>query len=281
MNIRNAEDFHVVILVENKINYMDNSITFLGTGGGRFVILSQRRYSGGIWLDIGQKIILDPGPGSLIRALQYGKRCDKLDAVLVSHKHLDHYNDAEIMIESMTGGMKKKQGKLVISEPALEYISDYHRSMVDVIAPKNYERFKINELEIQAIPTYNHFEGIGFKFFTTDGIITYTSDTGFSEDLIKNYKDSKILILNVIFPGEKESDAHLNTNDAIKIVKEAKPEVAIIQHFGMRMLNAVPELEAKKIEKESGIRTIAVRDGMTINIEKLTSEESDKQMKLL
>ncbi len=258
-----------------------NSLTFLGTGGGRFVILSQRRYSGGIWLDIGQRIILDPGPGSLIRALQYGKRCDKLDAVFVSHKHLDHYNDAEIMMEAMTAGMKKKHGTLVISGPALEYISEYHRSMADIITPKNNEKFKINELEIQAIPTYNHFEGIGFKFFTSDGIITYTSDTGFHEDLIGNYKNSKILILNVIFPTGKSSDAHLNTMDAIRIVKEAKPEIAIIQHFGMRMLNSNPYLEAKKIEMESGVETIAARDGMAIDIEKLIPAEKEKQMKLM
>lgn len=258
-----------------------NSITFLGTGGGRFVILSQRRYSGGIWLELGQRIILDPGPGALVRALQYGKKCDKLDAVFVSHKHLDHYNDAEIMIESMTGGMKKKQGVLVISKPAIDYISEYHRSMVDVLIPEPNERFKINELEIQAIPTHNHFEGIGFKFFTNDGVLTYTSDTGFSEDLIKNYKNSKILILNVIFPSGKTSDAHLNTDDAIKIVKKASPELAVIQHFGMRMLNANPENEARRIESETGIKIIAARDGMTIDMEKLDITEKEKQMKLV
>lgn len=257
-----------------------NSITFLGTGGGRFVILSQRRYSGGIWLDLGPTIILDPGPGALIRALHYGKRCDKLDAIFVSHKHLDHYNDAEIMIEAMTGGMKKNHGNLVISGHAIDYISDYHRGVVDVIVPMNYERFRINELEIQAIPTYNHFEGIGFKFFTSEGVLTYTSDTGFSEGLIDNYKGSKILILNVIFPEGKESDAHLNTRDAIKIVKEAAPEVAVIQHFGMRMLNSNPEFEANRIEKESGVRTIAARDGMTIDMGNLGAVEKDKQLKL-
>ena len=57
-----------------------NSITFLGTGGGRFVILSQRRYSGGLWLDFdGTQILLDPGPGALIRALQFHKDVSKLE----------------------------------------------------------------------------------------------------------------------------------------------------------------------------------------------------------
>jgi ribonuclease BN (tRNA processing enzyme) len=245
-----------------------NSITFLGTGGGRFVILSQRRYSGGLWLDFdGTQILLDPGPGALIRALQFHKDVSKLDAVFVSHNHLDHYNDAEVIIEGMTLGMKRSFGTLVASEDALEYVSDYHKNRVNVIVPKINEKFTVGRKEslyVEAIPTYRH-AGCGFKFFTSSGIVTYTADTGYSDELIKDYAGSKILILNVIFPGSKEIETHLNTKSALKLVRTAKPELAVIQHFGIQMLNANPEHEAEYIERESGIKTIAAKDGMTIH----------------
>jgi len=255
------------------------SITFLGTGGGRFVLLSQRRYTGGIWIDLGVNLILDPGPGALIRALQFKKNPKKLDAVLVSHKHLDHYNDAELMIEAMTYGLRNKKGILVVNKGVLEYISDYHKNAVDVIVPKSGDRFKVRDLEILTIPTKGHEEGVGFKFFSKKGTVTYASDTDFSPNLIGYYRDSKILILNVIFPDSKKIKQHLNTEKAIRIIDKSRPEMAIIQHFGMQMLNTNPDLEAGRIEEETGIKTIAARDGMRINIETL-AYNNDKQTRL-
>ena len=57
---------------------------------------------------------------------------------------------------------------------------------------------------------------------------------------------------------------HLNTNEALKLIEEIRPECAIITHFGMRMLNADPEKEATYLEDSSGIPTIAARDGMRV-----------------
>jgi len=267
-----------------------HQITFLGTGGGRFVILTQRRYSGGIWLEFNEvSIILDPGPGALIRALQFKKNPNKLDAILVSHNHLDHYNDAEVLIEAMTHGANRKKGILVTTKETLNYISEYHKNVVKaVLTPMPKEKFMVSSVNIEALPTFKHSNGIGFKFFTKEGIVTYTADTAFSENLLKSYKGSKILILNTIFPHDREIDTHLNTKMAIKIIQETKPKIAIITHFGMQMLNANPDREAKIIEKETKIRTIAAKDGMTITLEKCDKEginqqgkEKDMQLKLM
>lgn len=254
-----------------------HQITFLGTGGGRFVILTQRRYSGGIWLEFGKhQIILDPGPGALIRALQFKKKPSKLEAIFVSHHHLDHYNDAEVLIEAMTSGMKKKRGFLVTTKETLSYISKYHQEAVKILTPQPGEFFQLGGLKVKALPTFNHANALGFKFFTQKGIVTYTSDTAFSEELLGYYKNSKVLILNTIFPHNKEIATHLNTEKAIKIIQKVKPETAIITHFGMTMLNANPEKEAEVIERETGVKTIAARDGMTFNLD----EGRNKQLTL-
>ncbi|MEM2918434.1 MAG: MBL fold metallo-hydrolase [Candidatus Altiarchaeota archaeon] len=258
-----------------------HKITFLGTAGGRFVILTQRRYSGGIWLEFDNVTIsLDPGPGALIRALQFGKSPQKLNAIFVSHNHLDHYNDAEVLIEAMTYGMKKNRGIFATNEETLPYISEYHKKAVEVLSLKPNSKFNIKNLKIVALPTYRHSNAIGFKFFTEKGIVTYSADTAYSEELVQYYQNSKILILNVIFPYSKEIETHLNTKNAIKLIKEANPEVAIITHFGMQFLNSSPEKEAKLIEENSGIRTIAARDGLSIDLEKFKSKESE-QLKLI
>ncbi len=264
-----------------------SSFTFLGTGGGRFVLLNQRRYFGGIWLDlgVGVNMIIDPGPGSLIRALQFKKKPRNLDAVFVSHKHIDHYNDAEIMIEAMTEGTKKMGGILAINKHALEYISEYHRKAVNVIVPQAGDTFSVGDVKVKALPTFEHVDGIGFRFSTPEGKLTYSSDTGYSEKLIKNYRNSRVLVLNVTIPRSRRLKTHLNTVDAVKIISDVKPKLAIIQHFGMMMLNADPEKEADYIRRETGVKTIAARDGMTIDmatldVTTLASGETGKQLKL-
>ena len=45
-------------------------IKFLGTAGARFAVMRQIRKTGGIWLSLDNtKILIDPGPGSLVRCL--------------------------------------------------------------------------------------------------------------------------------------------------------------------------------------------------------------------
>lgn len=86
-------------------------ITFLGSGGGRFSAISQRRMTGGFRIDNlgGKNYHIDPGPGALIRTYQFGFNPRNLNGVFVSHSHTDHYNDAEILIEAMTRGMTKNK----------------------------------------------------------------------------------------------------------------------------------------------------------------------------
>jgi phosphoribosyl 1,2-cyclic phosphodiesterase len=56
----------------------------------------------------------------------------------------------------------------------------------------------------------------------------------------------------------------MTTEDAMRIVGEVGPELAVVTHFGMKMIFAGPSKEAERIERESSIRTIAAKDGMRV-----------------
>src|SRR4030042_4443797 len=84
---------------------LNDSITVLGTAGARFVVIHQFLASGGAWLNLGDtQILFDPGPGCLVQATKRRLDPAKLDAIVLSHKHLDHSGDINIMIEAMTDG---------------------------------------------------------------------------------------------------------------------------------------------------------------------------------
>ena len=256
---------------------MTLEILFLGTGGGRFATITQKRRTAGIRI-LGEKLNLhlDPGPGALVYSVASGLSPEKINALLVSHCHPDHYTDAEVFIEAMTRGMTRKRGLLAASHSVLygnevcgPSISKYHQQMPEkVIEAKPGVKFQVGNLNV-AVTEARHSDPdtVGFRFETEDvGDIAYTSDTEYFEGIGKYYKGVRLLILCVMRPAGKPWKGHMTTEDAIKIIEEAKPENVIITHFGMQMIFRGPRNEARLIENKTGVPTIAANDGMHIRI---------------
>ena len=98
------------------------TLKFLGTAGARFVMLKQLRFSAGMWLTWEDtNIFIDPGPGALLRCAKSKPKLDPatLDAIILTHCHLDHSSDTNVMIEAMTQGGFKKRGTVFAPEDAL------------------------------------------------------------------------------------------------------------------------------------------------------------------
>ena len=77
-------------------------IIFLGTGGGGKP-LKQIRLTGGFRINSkSANIHVDPGPGALINSINANQNLFDLDVVIVSHTHIDHSNDAGLLIEAMS-----------------------------------------------------------------------------------------------------------------------------------------------------------------------------------
>jgi ribonuclease BN (tRNA processing enzyme) len=264
---------------------------FLGTGGGRFSIITQRRRTGGIRITYDRlNIHLDPGPGALIYSLEKNMDPRKINMVMISHAHPDHYTDGEILIEAMTGGALKKTGTLICSksvtvgndicDPA---ISKYHKSLPkEVVELKADEKYVSDNVTVEGVKAVHYDpDTIGFKLTFPDGsVIGYTSDTEYFEGLGEAYKNVDLLILCVIRPRNLPLKWHMCVDDAVKTIGEAKPKKAVLTHFGMRMiLNTTPEVEAKYIEEQTGISTIAAYDGMMFELGKREAEKEEGKRK--
>jgi phosphoribosyl 1,2-cyclic phosphodiesterase len=251
-------------------------IIFLGTGGGRFATLTQKRRTAGIRI-IGESLNLhlDPGPGALIYSINEGLDPQKLNAIFVSHSHPDHYTDAEVLIEAMTRGMTKKRGLLAAARSVLSgsqvceaSISRYHQQMPEhVIEAVPNMKFQVGNVQVTATEArHTDPDAVGFRFETNEfGNFAYTSDTEYFEGIGKYYEGVRLLMLCVMRPAGKPWKGHMTTNDAIKIIEEARPEKAVLTHLGLQMIFQGPAKEAKLIEEKTGVPTVAAVDGMQIN----------------
>jgi ribonuclease BN (tRNA processing enzyme) len=260
-------------------------LTFLGTGGGRHVVISQLRATGGFIVE-GKtiKMIVDPGPGALVRAREFKKDLKKMNAIFVSHAHPDHYTDVEMAIEAMTLGAKKKRGVLMGSESVINgapnertIVSKYHLDIVEkYLALKPDDEIEVSAAKLKATKC-NHSEEtcIGFCLTDKDGeTLGYTSDGVYYEGQEKYFEGCDCLIINCLRPRNTPNYGHMTSDNAKTLVERAKPKMAILQHLGMKMLFGVAEREAKWIEKETGVKTIAATDGMII-------EFSNKESKII
>jgi phosphoribosyl 1,2-cyclic phosphodiesterase len=250
-------------------------ILLLGTGGGRFATITQKRRTAGIRIiGNGLNLHLDPGPGALIYSINEGLDPQKLNAVFVSHSHPDHYTDAEVLIEAMTRGMTRKRGVLAAARSVLSgndvcesSISKYHQQMPEerIEAVPNM-KFKVGNFNVLVTEArHTDPDTVGFKFETLEfGGFAYTSDTEYFEGIGKCYEGVRLLMLCVMRPAGKPWKGHMTTNDAIKIIEETHPEQAVLTHFGMQMIFKGPAREAKLIEEKTGVPTVAAVDGMLI-----------------
>lgn len=255
------------------------TLTFLGTGGGRFATITQKRRTAGIRIINNEtNMHLDPGPGALIYSLNAGLDPQKLDAVLLSHSHPDHYTDAEVLIEAMTRGTLQKRGMLVAANSVLNgnqmceaSISQYHQKMPSqTINAKPGTVFQVGSLKIVAVKAqHTDPDAVGYRFTTAEyGDFAYTSDTEYYENIGKNYQGLKLLVLCVMRPGGKPWKGHMTTDDAINILKAAKPEASVFTHLGMQMIFRGPQKEAARAAKESGVPVTAALDGMRVTVGK-------------
>jgi phosphoribosyl 1,2-cyclic phosphodiesterase len=249
-----------------------DTILFLGTGGARFTVAKQLLATGGAWMNLGgTQILMDPGPGSLVYAIKYGCEPLMLDAIVLSHKHLDHSVDINVMIEAMTDGGWKKRGSLYAPADAFEngavvlpYVTRYPRKVEMLEEGKQYSEanvtFHTPVKHIHKVETY------GFVFKTPNHRFSWITDTRFFDSLAGNYK-TELVIINVLSYERKLEVDHLSLPEAESIIREIKPKTAVLTHFGLTMWRVKPWEIEQRVSDATGVRVIAARDGMLLDLD--------------
>jgi len=183
-----------------------NFIKFLGTAGARFVMIKQLRASGGIWVSCeGTNILIDPGPGSIVRCAASRPKLDpgSLDAIILTHRHLDHSGDINVMIEAMTAGGFKKRGIVFCPKDAikedtviLKHTKNFPEK-IEILRAKSI--YKIGKFKFLTSMRHIHpVETFGLKFKIKKTSVGLLTDTKYFKGLAEFYR-TDILIIAVFF----------------------------------------------------------------------------------
>ena len=253
---------------------MADTITFLGTAGARFVVTSQLLASGGMWLNLGgTELLVDPGPGCIVQSTKRKLRADRLSAIIISHRHLDHAADVNIMIEAMTQGGLKKHGRFFAPADALgaepvifSYLKEFLEGVEVLAEGKSYA---IDSVTFDTPVRHLHpVETYGLRFRTPEHTFSYIADSRYFDGLWQKYS-GELLVINVVRLEPGHPYDHLSVPDAGRIISELKPKLTVLTHFGMTMWRARPWEVAQRLAEETGVRVMAARDGMKLDLSAL------------
>lgn len=251
-----------------------DTITFLGTAGARFMVSRQLAASGGLWLNLsGTQILLDPGPGSIVQSTKRKLDAEKLSAIILSHRHLDHVADVNVMVEAMTNGGFNRHGILFAPADAIKsesvifsYLKNFIKGITLLEEGKSYQ---IDNVSFQTPLRHIHpVETYGIIFRTPRHNFAYIADSRYFEGLEQKYV-SDVLIINMVLIEPRPPIDHLSIPDVARIISGIRPRLAVLSHFGLHVWQAGPWDIARRLSEQTGVKVIAARDGMKLDLAKI------------
>ena len=249
-------------------------------GSGTSVPHSQRA-SAAFWLESdGGSMLLDCSADAMHRMAQENLDWPNLDAIWISHLHLDHCGGLASLLFAL-----KHSPQTVRRHKPLRIFSckGVERLLKAIDESNDYGLFKQPfPLEVGEFTApdsgFTPFEGIRCEPFKTphtreslalrltnseSKTVVYSADTSFSEELAAFARGADLFVLECSFYENKPVQTHLNLADAMRIAQMAEPRKLLLTHLYPEW-DAI-DLAAKALELWPG-ETIAAHDGLRIEV---------------
>jgi ribonuclease BN (tRNA processing enzyme) len=252
-------------------------LTVLGSGTA---LPHPRRASSAHWLEAaGGTMLLDVSGSALHRMAQEGCDWANLDAIWVSHFHLDHVGGlAPFLFGTKHAPQTRGRTKaLTVFGPR-----GTRKLLRRFDEAGGYELFKQPfPLEVREVSPRSEFEvfgGLAARTFSTphtseslavrltdaDGVsLVYTSDTGYTEALAGFARDVNLFLTECSFFRSKPVKTHLELEDAMKLARLSGARRVMLAHLYPEWDGIDIEAEARKLWEGE---TIEARDGLRLEV---------------
>jgi len=239
------------------------------------------------WVEIdGQGLLLDPGPGALVRLLRQPGTVDEIDAintVLLSHLHLDHTADLAPLLFAMHSVLARSTTTLHLYGPPgtadfLAQLKDLYgtwltphgRALVlDEVSPGSVIELSGGGRAVAHAAAHeeSNFGApcLGWTFQDSQGArLVYSGDTGPCEDLTTAARGCDLLLVECTTPDDLAVAGHLAPEMIVELVRNTHPRRVVLTHLYPLVVNQAPELA---VTAATEIPCTAARDGDTFTVE--------------
>ena len=239
-----------------------------------------KRASSSYWLETtdGFRILLDAGADSPHRLAQEQLDWPRLDAIWISHFHWDHFAGLPALLFGMKWAPQihqRSEPLLILGGPGLRAVLerinetnnfklfDLHFP-IEILEVRSHNNFEmLPGLRASVVSTKHKNESLALRLVDSDQkSFGYTSDTGFTEELIPFCSGVNLLLMECSFRKDSPVTTHLALADAIKIAAGASPERLVLTHLYAEwdQFDVVAEArrlwQGETIEATDGLRLI-------------------------
>ena len=252
-------------------------LTILGSGTS---VPHPKRASPAHWLETPNgTILLDISADAPHRMAQEALDWTNLDAIWISHFHLDHMGG----LPTFLFGTKWAPQTQSRTQPLKIFGPEGLRDIVETISESNsygllQQPFQVEIVEVAADAKFEILPGITATTLKTphtkeslalglkdedSKLFVYTSDTGFSEDLGPFAKHAALLLMECSFRRNKPVQKHLELADAMRLAHECAPEKLVLTHLYPEWDNFDLAVEARPLWPGE---TVEAKDGLQLEI---------------
>jgi ribonuclease BN (tRNA processing enzyme) len=219
---------------------------------------------------LGERLAIDAG--SLTSGMELDAQC-ALEAVIVSHAHLDHVRDlatiadnrcqndcAPLVIAATKGTLAilKKHFFNNLLWPDFSVIPSKRRPAIKYLELKPEKPVMVAGYEVRAIPVSHTIECCAFAIRGRDGTLAYSGDTGPTErlwEVLNGTDDLKALLMEVSFPNHlhglaKASGHHTPESLGIEMRKlERSKELPVLLYHIKPSFQSMVERECARLKR--------------------------------
>lgn len=252
-------------------------LTILGSGTS---VPHPRRAASSYWLETSKgSLLLDISSDAPHRMAQERLDWPNVDSIWISHFHLDHMGGLAPFLFGLRWApqIQSRTKPLRIFGP-----HGLRRIIQAINDSNNYKLFQqVFPVEVVEVGPNAEFEiipGLAANTFSTlhteDSLalrlkdedlklFVYTSDTGFSEDLIPFAKGADLLLMECSYRRNKPVQKHLELEEAMRLARECAPKKLVLTHLYSEWDELDLVAEARSLWPGE---TIEAKDGLRLEI---------------
>lgn len=216
-------------------------LTILGSGTN----VHPKRAAAGYLVETDQTLLLDLGPRTLPNLAKSGVERHRVEHILFSHYHADHFSDFITFFFDAVF-----HSKFVGPRPDLHLYGPrgtrkLFRTILDTFPGFGAGRFRVSLREVgdrsftigrtrifpRTVVHSPKLHCLGYRVEHGGRSLAYSGDAEYCEGLVRLCGDADLAVLDCSFPANRPGPSHMHAGDCGRVARDAGVQQLVLSHF--------------------------------------------------